>query len=89
MQMEQFSIEEWLLSFSVLLLPAEPSALLSLLSLQASALLHLNHPFYKRGILKMPHIWVCAQALYSHGSSWVFLSDSLVINILKLEVSQK
>lgn len=89
MQMEQFSIEEWLLSFSLsFCLPAEPSALLSLLSLQASALPPSQPSLLQRGILKMPHIWVCAQALYSHGSSWVFLSDSPVINILKLEVSQ-
>ena len=89
MQMERFSFEEWLLSFSLsFCLPAEPSALLSLLSLQAGAFPPSQPSLPQRGILKMPHIWVCAQALYSHGSSQVFLLDSPVISILKLEESQ-
>lgn len=89
MQMEWFSFEEWLLSFSLsFCLPAEPSALLSLLSLQAGALPPSQPSLPQRGILKTPHIWVCAQALYSHGSSQMFLSDSSVISILKLEESQ-
>ena len=88
-QMEQFSIEEWLLSFSLsFCLPAEPSALLSLLSLQAGALPPSQASLLQRGILKTPHIQVCAQALYSRGFSWVFLSDSPVTSVLKLEVSQ-